>query len=63
MTKKEKKQLAQDLIMRQMSIVGYGEAYEEYVKQIGSQTEADAILMSQMDRVAKLFGFLKAWFS
>ena len=63
MNKKEKKQLAQDLIMHQMSIIGYGEMYEEYVKKIGSQTEADKILFEQMNRVAKIFGFLKAWFA
>lgn len=63
MTQKEKKQLAQDLIMQQISIIGYGENYEEFVKQIGSQTEADKILKAQMDRVAKMFGFKESWFA
>ena len=62
MTKAEKKQLAQDLIMSQLAIIGYGDRYAEFVKEIGSQEEADEILIGQMNRVAKLFGFLKAWF-
>ena len=63
MTKKEKKYLAQDLLMRQIASVGYGEKYNEFVKKIGSQTEADEILMEQMNRVAKIFGYDHAWFS
>ena len=62
MTKTEKKQLAQDLIMRQIAIIGYGDAYAEYVKQIGSESEADKIMMSQMNRIAKIFGYEHAWF-
>lgn len=62
MTKKEKKQKAQELIMDQIAIIGYGDRYNEFVKQIGSQEEADKLLMDQMDRVAKLFGFNGAWF-
>ena len=63
MTKKEQKQLAQDLIMRQISIIGYGDAYEEYLKTIGDESEANEIMMSQMNRIAKMFGFDHAWFS
>lgn len=63
MTVKEKKQKAQDLILHQMSIIGYGGDYDEFVKEIGSQTEADKILKQQMDRVAKMFGYKEAWFS
>lgn len=63
MTKTEKKQLAQDLIMHQVSIVGYGEFYEQYVQKIGDAEEADKILLEQMSRVAKLFGFENAWFA
>lgn len=62
MKKAEKKQLAQDLIMSQLAIIGYDDRYAEFVKEIGSQTEADEILIGQMHRVAKLFGFSKAWF-
>lgn len=60
---KENKQLAQDLIMQHISIIGYGEDYEKYVEEIGSQEDADKILFVQMNRIAKMFGFEKAWFS
>ena len=63
MTVKEKKQKAQDLILQQISIIGYGDSYEEFVSEIGSQFEADKILKQQMDRVAKMFGYDQAWFS
>ena len=63
MTKKEKKELAQTLIMNQISIIGYGNNYERFVEQIGSQREADKILYEQMKRVAKLFGYDCAWFA
>lgn len=63
MTKKEKKQLAQHLLMKQISSIGYGSSYEQFVKDIGSQTEADEILMEQMNRIAKLLGYDHAWFS
>lgn len=63
MTRKEQKQKAQDLIMEHLSIIGYGERYEEYSKLFKSQEEADACMLIQMDRVAKLFGYDRAWFS
>lgn len=61
MTKTEQKKLAQDLIMGQIAIIGYGERYEEFKQQVGD--DADAILKAQMDRVAKIFGFNEAWFA
>lgn len=61
MTKTEQKKLAQDLIMGQIAIIGYGERYEEFKQQVGD--DADAILKAQMDRVAKMFGFNEAWFA
>ena len=63
MTAKEKKQKAQDLIMHQISIIGYGNSYEDFVKEIGNQTDADKILKQQMDRIARLFGYDSAWFA
>lgn len=63
MTNTEKKQKAQDLIMQQISIIGYGESYNDFVKEIGDEEEADKILKQQMDRVAKMFGYKEAWFS
>ncbi len=62
-TKTEAKALAQDLIMYQISIIGNGSHYSEFVNAVGSQTEADKILMEQMNRVAKLYGFDRAWFA
>lgn len=62
MTAKEKKVKAQDLIMKQIANIGYGSDYEEFVKLIGSQEEADKVMKTQMDRVAKLFGYESAWF-
>ena len=61
MTKKEQKEKAQDLIMYQISIIGYGTEYDEYKKEIGNN--ADEVLKSQMDRIAKMFGYDQAWFS
>lgn len=63
MTAKEKKQKAQDLIMHQISGIGYGDCYKEFVEELGSQTEADKVLMEQMNRIAKMFGFPGAWFA
>lgn len=63
MTKTEQKQKAQDLILQQISIIGYGDSYEEFVNEIGNQEEADKILKAQMDRIAKIFGYQQAWFS
>lgn len=63
MTAKEKKEMAQDLIMNQISIIGYGTDFEEFVNDIGDLEEAQAILKKQMDRVANIFGFNKSWFS
>ena len=62
MTKTEKKQYAQSLLMNQIAIIGYGSHYDDFVSAVGSQTEADEILMSQMNRIAKLFGYDRAWF-
>lgn len=61
MTKTEQKKLAQDLIMKQIAIIGYGDSYEEFKKAVGDN--ADVILKGQMDRVAKMFGFNEAWFA
>lgn len=63
MTRKEQKQKAQDLIMEHLSTIGYGEDYYEYADLFDSIEEADACLSIQMDRVAKLFGYDRAWFS
>lgn len=62
LTAKEAKLKAQDLIMHQISSIGYGSAYEDYCKEVGDSEKADAILQQQMDRVARLFGFKSAWF-
>ena len=61
MTKTEQKRLAQDLIMGQLAIIGYGDRFEEFKQQVGD--DADEILKSQMDRVAKMFGFKEAWYA
>ena len=61
-TKNDKKKLAQDLIMRQIAIIGYGDRYNDFVDVCGSQTEADEIMMEQMNRIAKMFGYEGAWF-
>ncbi len=60
MTKKEKKQKAQDLILHQISIIGYGDSFEEYMKEVGE--DGQEILSQQMDRIAKMFGYDRAWF-
>ncbi|MBR2555145.1 MAG: hypothetical protein IKE94_09820 [Aeriscardovia sp.] len=60
MTKKEKKQKAQNLILHQISIIGYGDSFEEYMKEVGE--DGQEILSQQMDRIAKMFGYDRAWF-
>lgn len=57
------KKAAQDLIMNHIATIGYGSRYEEFVEKVGDMEEANAILMNQMDRVAKLMGYDSAWFS
>ena len=50
--------------MAQIAKIGYGDDYEDFVNEVGGgdSDKADAILKSQMDRVAKMFGFSEAWF-
>lgn len=62
MTKTAAKRKAQDLILDQLAKIGYGDEYEEFKAEIGDHEEAEAILKSQMDRVAKMFGYAEAWF-
>ena len=62
MTKTEAKRMAQDLIMEQIAIIGYGDRYEEFSSHFDSQEEADACVKAQMDRVAKVMGYKEAWF-
>lgn len=62
MTKTEAKRKAQDLILEQIAKIGYGDEYEEFKAEIGDPDEAEAILKSQMDRVARMFGYSQAWF-
>lgn len=61
-TKKELKLEAQDLIMEQIAIIGYGDRYEAFAENFDSEEEASLFLKTQMDRVAKLFGYKEAWF-
>ena len=44
MKAKEKKTAAQDLIMHQISIIGYGSDFDEYVQKVGDPEEAQKIL-------------------
>lgn len=62
MTKTEKKIKAQVLIMQQLAKIGYGYDWEEFVSDIGDEDEAHEIVMKQMNRVAKMFGYQAAWF-
>lgn len=62
MTAQVKKLKAQDLILSQIAIIGYGEKFEEYVKEIGTEEEATKVLKKQMDRIAKMFGYSESWF-
>lgn len=61
MTKTEKKKKAQALIMHQLSGIGYGNAYEEFIQEVGE--EGETIILEQMNRIAKIMGFKHAWFS
>ena len=62
LTVREKKSMAQELIMNHLAAVCYGNAYDNFVLECGGQEKADEIMISQMNRVAKLFGYEKAWF-
>lgn len=61
MTATEKKKAAQYLIMKQLARIGYGDDFDEYTESIGDIDEANKILKSQMDRVAKIMGYEKSW--
>ena len=64
MNKTQAKHMAQDLIMCQIAKIGYGEEYENFVREVadGDNEKADAILMKQMNRIAKMFNYSQAWF-
>lgn len=62
MTKTAAKNKAQDLIMEQIAKIGYGDEYESFKAEVGNPEEAEKILKSQMDRVARMFGYSQAWF-
>ena len=59
MTKTEKKQKAQALIMDQIAKIGYGSDYEAFIEDVGS--DGSQVLKDQMDRIAKMFGYKEAW--
>ena len=61
MTKKERKQLAQTLIMNQLAKIGYGSEYDEFLAEFDSDEEGQRVLFEQMNRVAKLMGYQTAW--
>ena len=64
MTKQEMKVKAQDLLMAQISTVGYCDAFEAFIEQCGGNPNvAEEIMMGQMNRIAKLFGYKNAWWS
>lgn len=48
--------------MVQLAKIGYGSDYEDFVAEVGDDDEAVEILKSQMDRVARMFGYSQAWF-
>lgn len=64
MTKTAAKRKAQDLILDQLAKIGYGDEYEDFIQEVSPDNpdEAAEILKSQMDRVAKMFGYGEAWF-
>jgi hypothetical protein len=62
MTAQVKKLKAQDLILNHLAIIGYGDKFDEFVKEIGDEEEATKVLKKQMDRIAKMFGYSESWF-
>lgn len=62
MTAQDKKLKAQDLILSQLAIIGYGDRFNKYIKEIGDEEEATEVLKKQMDRIAKMFGYSESWF-
>lgn len=63
MTKTEMKKAAQDVIVKRMALVGYSTDYDEYAEMVGDPELAEEIMKSQMDRVAKMFGYKEAWYA
>ena len=63
MTKAEIKKAAQDLIVEHMAAIGYSMDYDNFVEKVGDRDLAEKIMKSQMDRVAKMFGYKEAWFA
>lgn len=63
MTKIEKREKAQDLIMDVLSTCGYKLHESDEYKDFAEDEEFELILKKQMDRVAKMFGFSEAWFT
>ena len=62
MTKSAAKKLARELIIYQISMIGYGERYEEFLKKFDDMHDGEQILKAEMDRVAHLFGMKEAYF-
>lgn len=63
MTKTEIKKAAQDLIVEHMAAIGYSMDYDNFVEKVGDRDLAEEIMKSQMDRVAKMFGYKEAWYA
>ncbi len=62
LTKAEARKLARELIMVQISTIGYGTGYEEFLGRFEDMHEGEQILKAEMDRVARLFGMKEAYF-
>lgn len=62
MNKTEMKKVAQDVLMQHMAAVTGSDDFDEFAEEVGDRNMAVAIIKTQMDRVAKMFGYKEAWF-
>ena len=61
-SKSDAKKMARELIMKQISTIGYGSGYEDFLAKFEDIHEGESVLKSEMDRVARLFGMKEAYF-
>lgn len=54
MTKTEKEKLAQELIVKHLSTIAYGDKYDEYANKFVNIDEAETILYEQLLKIGKL---------
>ncbi len=62
LTKTDAKKMARELIIKQLSTIGYGDGYEAFLSLFEDMHEGEQVLKAEMDRVARLFNMGEAYF-